>query len=166
MPVEGTHAVRYTVDIADMKVSNNPEDVLVTYALGSCIGVAVYDPQACVGGLIHCQLPLSKMNPEKAAANPYLFTDTGVAELLRTVFSMGAQKSRLIVKVAGGSNLLDEKGTFKIGERNYTVLRKILWKNGILIKAESVGGSISRTMQLFMSDGTITIKSSGQEVLL
>lgn len=158
--------MRYTVDIADMKVSNNPEDVLVTYALGSCIGVAVYDPQACVGGLIHCQLPLSKMNPEKAAANPYLFTDTGVAELLRTVFSMGAQKSRLIVKVAGGSNLLDEKGTFKIGERNYTVLRKILWKNGILIKAESVGGSISRTMQLFMSDGTITIKSSGQEVLL
>lgn len=158
--------MRHTIDIADMKVSNSAEDVLVTYALGSCIGVAVYDPEACVGGMVHCQLPLSKMNPEKAKANPYLFTDTGVAGLLRAAFELGAKKSRLIVKVAGGSNLLDEKGTFKIGERNYTVLRKILWKNGILIKSESVGGSVSRTMHLYMDTGKITIKSCGQEVVL
>lgn len=166
MPLDGVTRASLTVDIADMKVSNRRGDVLVTYALGSCVGLAVYDPVAVVGGMVHCQLPLSKTNPEKAAVRPHMFTDTGVAALLHAVYQMGAERSRLIVKVAGGSNLLDDEGLFKIGERNYTVLRKILWKNNILIQGESVGGTASRTMYLYMDSGRTKIKSGGTEVEL
>ena len=83
--------------------------------------------------------------------------------MLQTVFDLGAQRSRLIANVAGCASLLDDKKLFKIGERNYTVLRKILWKNNILIAAEDVGGTISRTMHVYMADGRTTIKSGGKE---
>jgi chemotaxis protein CheD len=154
------------VGISEMKISQNQTDILVTYSLGSCVGMSVYDPVAKVGGLIHCMLPLSKIDPVKAKNNPFMFTDTGVPLMLETLFNAGAQKNRLIVKVAGASTLLDEKRLFRIGERNHTVLRKILWKNGILIAAEDVGGTASRTMYLYMASGMTTIKSGGREVEL
>ena len=154
------------VGISDMKTSANGEDVLVTYSLGSCVGVALYDPVARIGGMVHCMLPTSKSDPEKAQANPYMFTDTGVAVLLQEIYNMGARRDRIVAKVAGASNLLDDKGLFKIGERNYTVLRKILWKNEILIKSEDVGGTKARTLYLHIADGTTLVKSAGQEVIL
>jgi chemotaxis protein CheD len=149
-----------------MKVTNRPDDVLVTYSLGSCVGVTLYDPTAGVGGMIHCMLPLSKIDPVKAQTTPSMFTDIGVPGLLQAVFDMGADRRRLVAKVAGGSSLLDDKGLFKIGERNYTVLRKVLWKNNIMVAAEDVGGAASRTMHLYMDSGRTTIKSGGQEVEL
>lgn len=158
--------MQHVIDIADMKVTNVAEDVLVTYSLGSCVGLSLYDPVAGVGGMIHCMLPLSRIDPAKAQANPFMFTDTGVASLIQAVYDLGGEQRRLIAKVAGGACLLDEKGVFKIGERNYTVLRKILWKNNILIAAEDVGGTASRTMHLYMQAGRTTIKSAGVEVEL
>lgn len=146
-----------------MKVTNRRDDVLVTYSLGSCIGLSLFDPQAGVGGLIHCMLPLSKMDEQKAKANPLMFTDTGVLALLQAVFDLGAERRNLVARVAGGAMLLDEKRLFCIGERNYTVLRKVLWKNNILISAEDVGGSTPRTMTLYMASGKTTIKNAGQE---
>lgn len=154
------------VGISEMYVSNNPEDRIVTYSLGSCIGVSVYDPVAKVGGIVHCMLPLSKIDPQKAKDKPYMFVDTGVTALLQEVFNLGANRHNLIVKVAGAASLLDKKGFFKIGERNYTVLRKVLWKNNLLIEAEDVKGSASRTLSLYMDTGTTTIKSAGEEVEL
>lgn len=153
-----------TVGISDMYVTCDPEDVVITYSLGSCVGVTLYDPVAKVGGMVHCMLPLSKIDPDKAAQKPYMFTDTGVTALLQSVFNMGATRANLIVKVAGAASLLDEKGLFKIGERNYTVLRKVLWKNNLLIAAEDVQGTISRTLLLYMKDGRTTIRSAGREV--
>lgn len=152
-----------TVGISEMKTSNNPEDVIVTYSLGSCIGLTLYDPVACVGGMIHCMLPLSKIDPDKAKATPCMFTDTGVPLLIQTLLDMGAQMRRLVAKAAGSAQLLDEKGTFKIGERNYIVMRKILWKNNILIAAEDTGGTIARTLYLHMGDGRVVVKSQGRE---
>ncbi len=154
----------HTVGIADMKVSNRPEDIIVTHSLGSCIGLALYDPVVRCGGLIHCMLPLSKIDPEKARVSPLMFTDTGVPALLQAVFDMGAERSRLIAKVAGAASVLDDKGLFKIGERNYTVLRKVLWKNNILIASEDVGGTTARTVYLHLETGRTVIKSRGQEV--
>ena len=145
-----------------MKISTDPDDVLVTYSLGSCIGVTLYDPAACVGGMIHCMLPLSKIDPAKAKANPQMFTDTGVPALIQGVIDAGAQKKNLIAKVVGAAKLLDEKGTFKIGERNYVVLRKIMWKNNILIAAEDTGGTVARTMYLYMDSGKTVVRSLGQ----
>lgn len=155
--------MNHTIGIAEMNVSNQRDDVLVTYSLGSCMGLTLYDPQAGVGGMIHCMLPLSKIDENKAISNPLMFTDTGVQKLLQAVFNLGAERRNLIAKVAGCAVLCDDKGLFKIGERNYTVLRKVLWKNDILIAAEEVGGSIARTMYLYMDSGRTVIKSHGQE---
>ena len=155
-----------SVGISDFKVSGDPEDVIITYSLGSCVGLTLYDPVAGVGGMVHCMLPLSRVNPEKAQLNPAMFTDTGVQLLIQSVYDQGAKRDRLIAKVAGGAQLLDHKHIFRIGERNYTVLRKVLWKNNILIKSEEVGGAKSRTMLLYMKDGRTTIKNKGQEVEL
>lgn len=149
-----------------MKVSSNPEDVIVTYSLGSCIGLTLYDPVARVGGMIHCMLPLSKIDPVRAKVNPEMFADTGIPLLIQTLYDMGAQKRRLVAKVAGASSLLDEKGTFKIGERNYLVLRKVLWKNEILIAAEDVGGTLARTLYLHIHNGYTLLRAQGGEYLL
>ena len=152
------------IGIGEMNISSNKEDTLITYALGSCIGISMYDPQAGVGGLIHCMLPLSKIDPEKAKIEPYKFTDVGVTLFLQEILNRGAKKTNLIVKVAGCSNILDEKKLFNIGERNYTIARKILWKNDILIASEDIGGVKSRTMRLSMSSGSTYLKMNGVEV--
>lgn len=154
------------VDIADLKVSDNAEETLVTYSLGSCIGVSIWDPIAKVGGMLHYMLPESSLSPDKAKANPAMFADTGIPLLFRTAYALGAVKKRVTVKIAGGSQLLDDKGTFSIGKRNYVMLRKIFWKNGVLIDGENVGGSISRTMRLNVGTGCVSLKMRGGEIEL
>lgn len=154
--------MRYTIAVGDMKTGEK-EDLLVTYALGSCLGLMVYDPRAQVGGLLHAMLPLSKINREKAQANPYMFVDTGVPTLFKTLYEMGAEKSRLVVKAVGCGNPMGRNEMFKIGERNYTVLKKLLWKNNILLKAEDIGGTKSRTVNFNISNGITVISSNGQK---
>lgn len=154
------------VDIADLQVSGDPRATLVTYSLGSCIGITIWDPQVQVGGMIHYMLPESALSPEKAGKNPAMFADTGIPALFRAAYALGAVKQRMIVKVAGGSSLLDDNGTFNIGKRNYIMLRKIFWKNGILIENEDVGGSISRTLRLDVATGRVTVKNRSREVEL
>lgn len=151
-----------TVGMCEMTVTTDLEQTLVTYSLGSCVGVSLFDPEAGVGGLIHCMLPLSKTDPEKAKARPAMFTDTGFIALLNEVVEQGACLSRLVVKVAGGGAPMDSAGRFKIGERNYAVLRKLLWKNNLLIAGEDVGGTKPRTMRVQMSDGLVTVSSGGE----
>ena len=155
-----------TVDISDMRVSASPDDLIVTYALGSCIAVIVHDPKRKVGGMIHYMLPLSEIAPEKAKDKPAMFADTGIPELFRTMYGLGCDKKDLVVKVAGGGALYDDKGLFSIGKRNYTVLRKMFWKVGVIIAAEDVGGAKSRTARLWVGDGRCTIASHGEEVPL
>ena len=150
------------VDIADMKISDNPADTLITYSLGSCVGVAIYDPVLHLGGMIHCMLPLSKVDKEKAKIRPYMFVDTGMQLMLGSLYEKGLRKARAVINVAGGSQVLDSQGVFKIGERNFTVLRKILWKNGLLMNAQEVGGNKSRTVSLDVGTGRFTIKSGGK----
>lgn len=145
--------------VSDLKVSDNHEDTLITYSLGSCLGLSLYDPVTRVGGLLHTMLPLSKISPEKCEENPFMFTDTGVQAFLQDLFARGARRNNLIAKVAGCAQIQDTKGYFKIGERNYAVLRKILWRNEIMIAAEDVGGSISRTVSLEIATGRTWIRS-------
>lgn len=155
-----------TIDIADFAVTKDPGAVLVTYALGSCIAVITYDPVVKVGGMIHYMLPLSKASPEKAKNNPAMFADTGIPLLFQEIYKLGGEKQRLIVKVAGGGTLYDDKGMFNIGKRNYTVMRKMFWKNDIIIAAEDVGGNKSRTARLHIDTGKVVIKSGREEVEL
>jgi len=158
--------MQVVVDIADLAVSNDPGATLITYSLGSCIGLVIYDPVAHVGGMLHYMFPDSQLSPEKAKASQAMFCDTGVPRLFRASYELGAVKIRLVIKVAGGSQLLDDNGTFNIGKRNYLALRKIFWKNGVMINGENVGGSISRTVKLDVGTGTTLLKTRNQEVPL
>lgn len=155
--------MQLTVGISEMRVSNNPSDVLVTYSLGSCIGVTLFDPEAGVGGMIHCMLPLSRLDPGRAKSNPHMFTDTGVPALIQAMLDRGCNRNRLKATVAGAASPLNDNGMFKIGERNYAVLRKVLWKNEIPIAAEDVGGTVARTMLLNIANGKTAIRAGGQE---
>lgn len=154
---------RLIVGISDLVVSADPAASIVTYALGSCIGVTVYDPQARVGGMLHFMLPTASINKEKAERNPAMFGDTGVPLLFRSCYELGAKKERLVVCAAGGAEVMADGGHFRIGTRNRTILRKLFWKNGILIAAEDTGGSISRTLTLHLGTGQVTVRSKSTE---
>ncbi len=154
------------IGVADMKVSRTVGDVLITYALGSCLGILVHDPVAQVGGLLHVMLPDSSIDPLKAQANPAMFVDTGVPKLFKACYELGAKKERMIVKVAGGAHQgTDESADrFQIGKRNAVQLRQLLWKNGVMIKAQDVGGiQLSRTVSLEIGSGDVVIKLNGGE---
>jgi chemotaxis protein CheD len=152
-----------TVDISDIRVTRDPDAVLITYALGSCIGVILFDPVLKAGGMIHYMLPNSEISPEKAAEKPAMFADTGIPLLFEEMYKLGCEKKNIITKVAGGGKLYEDNGRFDIGKRNYTILRKMFWKNNVLIKAEDVGGAMSRTVRLVVRTGQVFIKSQGEE---
>lgn len=151
--------MKTVVGVSDLRVSSNINEVIITYALGSCLGIAVYDPAAIVGGLVHVMLPLSKADPEKARAKPAMYVDSGLNVLLNKMYGLGAKKENLIISVAGGAAMkrTSEDDYFKIGKRNFTVFRKLLWKNGFMIANQDAGGTKSRTMAMRMSDGMITV---------
>ncbi len=155
--------VRLIVGMGDMKLSARLGELLITHALGSCLGVTIHDPVARVGGLLHVMLPQSSIDAAKAETHPFMFVDTGVPRLFRDAYALGARKERLVVKVAGGasSHVNEEDDYFQIGKRNVVMLRKLLWKNGALLKAEDVGGSVSRTMSLDVTTGETLLRING-----
>jgi chemotaxis protein CheD len=148
------------IGISDLKVSNNSEDVLVTFALGSCICVSVYDPKVKVGGLLHFMLPDSSLDENKAKEIPGMFADTGIPLLFKSCYTYGAEKKRMVVKVAGGASILDDTNYFRIGQKNITAMRKIFWRNNVLIDGEDTGKNFNRTVRLNLSNGRCVIKSS------
>jgi len=159
--------VREIVSVADMVVTRDPGTVLVTHALGSCLGVSVYDPVVQVGGLLHVMMPKSAINPVRAKEAPYTFVDTGLPMFLNELIGLGADKERWIVKVCGGSQINgSEDDRFSIGKKNYIMLRKVLWKNSVLIDAEDVGGTTPRTMSLDMDTGEVCVSVAGKKQYL
>lgn len=153
--------MRKVVGVADMAVSNDPAESLVTYSLGSCIAVVIYDPIVRVGGMLHYMLPQSDLDLEKAKRIPAMFADSGIPFLFKQSYQYGAKKNNMIVKVVGGAQILDENGVFNIGKRNYLALRKLFFKNNVMIAAEHVGGNVNRTVRLDMATGQVTLKVSG-----
>jgi chemotaxis protein CheD len=158
---------RRVVGIADMAVSSDPNDVILTYALGSCLGVCVFDPVARVGGMLHLMLPQGALSPEKAAANPLMFADTGIPKLFLGSYALGAKKERMIVSVAGGASFnVSDDAELAIGQRNIAMLRKVLWKNGVLLKRHELGGSQPRNMCLEMRTGEVSLGFGGESRVL
>lgn len=149
------------VGMADCRSSADCSEVLVTYALGSCIAVVVHDPVARVGGMVHFMLPDSAIDPEKARRNPWMFADTGIPLLLRTVREMGASERRLAVYAAGGARVMDDNGIFAIGKRNALAMRKLLWKAGLMLRDEELGGAISRSVRLEIGSGRCLLRTPG-----
>lgn len=156
--------MRYIVGVADMHICTGPDDLLVTHALGSCLGLAAHDPVSAVGGLLHVMLPDSHINESKAQQNPCMFVDSGVPRFFKQLYAHGAVKQRLVVKVAGGAAVqegLDDR--FHIGKRNWTMLKKLFWMNNVLIAGADVGGARPRTMYLEIGSGRVWINCDGQE---
>ncbi len=161
--------VDQVVGMADLKVSSSADDRIITYALGSCLGVVAYDAVAGVGGMLHVMMPESEIDKKKAEANPYMFVDTGIPQLFKQCYALGAKKERMEVRVAGGAYQGEDESMdrFQIGKRNFIALRKLLWKNGVMIKASDVGDvQRSRTMALAVGSGRVTVKCNGVEQAL
>jgi len=150
------------VGVADCRISSDPKSVLVTYALGSCIAVIVYDPVLKIGGLLHYMLPNSEIDAAKAERNPFMFADTGIPRLFQSCYREGADKRRLIVTAVGGAQVLDTQGTFNIGKNNHLAMRKILWKAGVLVHAEDVGGGSSRTVRIELETGRVLLRKGDE----
>ena len=150
---------KITVGIADMKMAQGT-GILITYALGSCIGLCFHDPRLRLGALLHVMLPL---NMEAGRKNQLKYADTGIRETLRQMEIKGASRSRITVKIAGGARMFEVKGgnLGNIGQRNIESVHKVLRAENIRLVAEDVGGSVARTLSFDPSTGMATIKSYG-----
>lgn len=151
-----------TVGIGDMKLTRE-KGVLITYALGSCIGISFYDPFIRLGALLHIMLP-ARTNPQDARI--FKYADTGIHETVRKLTAFGMVKNRTIVKIAGGAKMFELKGSAdfgNIGQRNAAMVRQILKEEHLQIKAEDTGGSFARTMLLNVEDGTVMIRTAGRQ---
>lgn len=164
--VVGAKPTRIVVGVAECAATRVADARIVTYALGSCIAVVLYDPRRRVGGALHLMLPASTTNPARAAERPATFADTGVPHLVRAVAAAGADPRRCAVVLAGGAEILADADRFRIGGRNREAAHAALTSLGLRITAEDVGGTWSRTLALSIADGRITIRSQGKESLL
>lgn len=153
---------RIVVGISERAFSTVPGDLVVTHALGSCVGVAIHDPVAKIGGILHYMLPLSSTDPEKAAANPFMFGDVGIPAFFKEAYALGASRDRLRVVAAGGARVIEVGQTLDIGARNVTIARKLFWKNSIMIAAEDLEGNKPRTLFLEVGSGRTWFTSRGE----
>lgn len=135
--------------------------MLVTYALGSCIGICLYDAQIKLGALVHIMLPL---NMEAGRKSPMKYADTGIRETLKQMEGKGARRSRITAKIAGGAKMFEVSGGSlgNIGQRNIESVRMVLKREGIQILKEDVGGSVARTLLFDVSNGLGCIRSYGK----
>lgn len=152
------------IGIGEMKITSDQTEILTAPNLGSCLGVSIYDPSIKVGGMIHCLLPLSTKNPEKAKEKPGTYVDTGIPLLLEEILKRGGQKKNLVICVAGGASMNSTNDMFEIGQKNYSILRKILWKNNLLIKKEDVGSNTPRSISLYCETGEVWLKVNGERL--
>ena len=155
---------RIVVGIGEFAVSNDRESTILTHALGSCVAVCLWDPQARVAGLIHVLLPDSRINADRAAVQPAAFADTGIPLLFQTAYAYGVAKKRCQVRLVGGADVTGiGAGQTSVGKRNILAARALLWKNGVMLQAEAVGGRDPRNVSMDVADGRIQVTSSGRE---
>ena len=149
------------VGMADLKTVKHPGG-LTTLGLGSCIGVCLYDPVSKVTGMAHIMLPSSKAI--KNNSNEAKFADTAVVNLIDEMVRLGALKSRIVGKMAGGAQMFAFSGQndiMKIGERNAAAVREVLSTFGIRILADDTGGNFGRSIEFYSEDGRLLIKTIG-----
>ena len=152
------------VGMADLKTGKDP-DILTTLGLGSCIGIALWDPTTKIGGLAHVMLPDS--TKIRNNSNIAKFADTGITELVRQMEELGVSKRRLVAKIAGGARMFEVSGTTSvgnIGEKNAIASKEKLKELGIPILAEDTGLNYGRTVELDCSNGDYVIKAVGKPV--
>ena len=141
------------------------EGTLITYALGSCIGLCFHDPKLKLGALLHIMLPL---NMETGRTHPLKYADTGIRETLKAMEAKGASRARMTVKIAGGAKMFEVAGggLGNIGQRNIESVHAVLKRENIRLLAENVGGTIARTLLFDVASGQGCIRSYGRQDII
>ena len=151
------------VGVGEYAASNQPDTVIRTLALGSCVAVVVWVPGSKAVGLLHVALPESSINQKMAFTRPGMFADTGIPRML---LEMEKKKflpcGHIIVKMAGGASIMDPNNTFNIGKRNALAIKKVLWGLRLGAIAEDLGGNISRSVAVETGTGRIVLSSPGR----
>ena len=154
------------VGLGEQAVSRSPEDVLVAYGLGSCVGVVMTDPVSRVSGLLHAVLPRATDGMERTDTNPSKYVEGGIEGLIAALVKQGANKNRLIVRLIGGANMLVSSGltrSFDIGTRNIEAARTTLNRLRMPIAVEEVGGHTGRTVRVYVADSRVTVRVIGEK---
>ena len=152
------------VGIGEFAVTDQPGGSIVTHALGSCIAVCIWDPTVRVAGLLHFLLADSKINPERARQQVGTFADTGIPALFHEAYRLGLDKKRTEVRLVGGAEIATaaSPSNLQVGKRNILAARNLLWKNGVMIRAEATGGNVPRTVRISADDGRVEV-STGRD---
>lgn len=147
-----------------MAVSANPDEILVAHGLGSCVAICLYDPLTRVGGLLHALLSTPVLN-HKPITQPTKYVDRGIPCLIDALVTLGANPTRLVACLAGGARVLTASGfedSFNIGRLNVQTAKTILHSTKLKIRAEATGGHKGRTVKLYLANGQVSVKMSGQ----
>ena len=149
------------VGIADLGMGRGPEGTVVTHALGSCIGVFAWHPETKLGACLHFMLPKNPGDGE-----PYKYADSGIPLLIRSVVDSRKEARKLRIVATGGANMQRDVELFRIGKRNVAALRALMWRHGLVLAAEDLGGSTPRTARLDLSNGLVTVQAGPQTHVL
>jgi chemotaxis protein CheD len=153
-----------SVGLGEQAISRNPEEVLVAYGLGSCMGVAIVDPVTRLSGLLHAVLPRVTDGMDGSAANAARYVESGIEGLIAALMEKGASRARLSVRLVGGANMLIAAGltrSFDIGTRNIEAARTTLSRLKIPLAAAEVGGHQGRTVHVYVADSRVTVRMAG-----
>lgn len=155
------------VGISDLKIAT-PPDTLITYALGSCVGICLLDAAVHVAGMSHIMLPTSTLAP--GDKNVFKFADTAIPDLVKRMEMKGANRTRMKAKIAGGAQMFEIQGTaaggttWNIGQRNVNAVVEMLGKLRIPIIARDVLENYGRTVSFDPVTGTMTVKSLNKNI--
>ena len=156
---------KVTVGIADMKIHQG-SGILITYSLGSCIGLCFHDPRLKLGALLHIMLPL---NMEAGRTHPMKYADTGIKETLKQMEIRGASRARMTVKIAGGAKMFAVAGggsLGNIGQRNIESVQAIMRRENLRLIGQQIGGTVARTLLFDVVSGQACVRSYGQKDII
>ncbi|MDF2676542.1 MAG: chemotaxis protein CheD [Bacillota bacterium] len=151
------------VGISDMKIARAPQE-LISYALGSCVGICIIDKVKKVAGMVHVMLPSSSIGDN---VNAFKYADTGIPEMVKQMEALGCLRAHMTAKIAGGAKMFEIKSTStigNIGERNVLATKEVLSKLNIKITSQDVGANYGRTITFNSSSGDLKIKSFAKDV--
>ena len=155
-------ALTHIVGVSDCKLSADRTDSVITCALGSCLGVSLFDTVTHTVGILHIMLPTSQYRSLDQDLNPFMYANTGLPIFLQEILSRGARRGCIEAKLAGGACMLQGFQSLNIGSRNIEAVTSVLARENIPIRGSSLGGSVSRTMTLLLDDGRVTVRLLGQ----
>ena len=154
------------VGLGEQAISRDPEDVLVAYGLGSCVGVVMIDLVSKFSGLLHAVLPRAADGMAGGEVNASKYVESGIEHLVATLVRAGASQSRLTVRMIGGANMLVASGltrAFDIGTRNIEAARSTLVRLKMPVTAAEVGGHAGRTVRVYVAESRVTVRVIGEK---